>query len=324
MTDSPLPVSTIDLGAGRSRRHVPITTLASGFELGLTIHVLRGAQPGPTVGISAMIHGDELEGLLICRELSRTLDPASMRGAIWMLAVANPLAMEGIARNTPIDMLDMNRQFPGSPDGWLSERQAHAMAHGFIDHLDVLIDIHAGGTFPWVDYCYVVNDEGLSRAFLPRLLYKPAVGYAGTTATYAEQRGVRCMVVEIGGGYRDQDVHVANGVWGVMNQLRYAGVLDGGVDRRPHQKLMHEMKVMRPRHGGICVPRQALEPGEELPSGAPLADIVSPYTFETLETMIAPFERNIVVLCRNYTTRIHPGDYGFMIGNAATATTYAD
>jgi predicted deacylase len=175
-----------------------------------------------------------------------------------------------------------------------------------------------------VDYCYVINDLGLSRAFLPHLLYQPAVGYPGTTATYAEQRGVKCMVVEIGGGYRDQNTHVTNGVRGVLNQLRYAGALRGETERRPGQVLMREMKVMRPRHGGLCVPRRALVPGEVLPLGTALADIVSPYTFDTLETMVTPFEQNIVVLCRNYTTRIHPGDYGFMMGNAAAATTYTD
>ena len=324
MTDLSSSTYTVDLGAGRSRQRVPITTLASGFDLGLTIHVVQGAHPGPTVGISGMVHGDELEGLLIGREIFHTLDPATMHGAVRILAVANPLAMEGIQRHTPTDMLDMNRQFPGAPDGWLSEQQAHAIAHGFIDHLDVLIDIHAGGTFPWVDYCYVVNDESLSRAFLSALLYKPAVGYPGTTATYAERRGVRCVVVEIGGGYRDQEAHVANGVRGVLNQLRVVGVLGGAVERRDRQTLMKDIKVMRPTRGGLCVPRQVLTPGQELSSGAVLADIVSPYTFETLETMTAPFARNIVVLSRNYMTRIHPGDYGFMIGNGATATTYTD
>ena len=319
-----IPFSTTDLGPGRSRRHVPITTLASGFELGLTIHTIEGAHAGPTVGVSGMIHGDELEGLLIARQLERTLDPATIHGSVWLLAVANPLAMEGISRNTPVDMLDMNRLFPGVNDGWLSEQQAHAIAHGFIDHLDVLIDIHAGGTFPWVDYCYVVNDEGLSRAFLPALLYKPATPYPNTTVSYAASRDVRCMVVEIGGGYRDQDLHVRNGVRGVLNQLRYVGVLKGEVERRAGQVLMTEMKVMRPRMGGICVPRQMLAPGQLLPADTALADIVSPYSFETLETMTAPFDRNIVVLCRNYATRIHPGDYGFMIGNAASAATYAD
>lgn len=313
-----------DLGAGRTRHVVPITTLASGFPLSLTIHGVKGARPGPAVGVSAMIHGDELEGLLIARELLRTLDPSALRGSVWILGVANPLAMEGITRNTPIDMLDMNRLFPGAPDGWLSEQQAHAIAHEFIDRVDVLIDIHAGGTFPWVDYCYVVNDEGLSRAFLPALLYQPAVSYPNTTASYAERRGVRCMVVEIGGGYHDQPRHVANGLRGVLNQLRYVGALDGDVERRAGQILMREMKVMRPRMGGLCVPRQALAPGQTLPGGTALADIVSPYTFETLETMVAPFDQNLVVLCRNYVTRIHPGDYGFMMGNAATATPYVD
>jgi hypothetical protein len=303
---------------------VPVTTLASGHDLALTIHVLKGAHAGPTVGVSAMIHGDELEGLLIARDLYRTLDPAQLHGSVWILGVANPLAMEGITRNTPIDMLDMNRLFPGAPDGWLSEQQAYAIAHEFIDHVDYLIDIHAGGTFPWVDYCYVINDVGLSRAFLPHLLYQPVVGYPGTTATYAEQHGVKCMVVEIGGGYRDQQTHVANGLRGVLNQLRYAGVLKAELEQRPGQVLMREMKVMRPRHGGICVPRRALAPGEVLSLGTPLADVVSPYTFETLETMVAPFEQNIVVLCRNYSTRIHPGDYGFMMGNAATATPCTD
>ena len=237
-----------------------------------------------------MVHGDEFDGLAIVRELLETLDPAEMRGEVWILGVANPLAMEAVTRNTPLDMLDMNRLFPGSPDGWLSEQQAHA----------------------------------ISRAFLSELLYQPAVGYAGTTATYAEQRGVRCMVVEIGGGYQEQAAHIGNGVVGLTNQLRYAGVLAGEVVRRPGQRLMTEMKVMRPRHGGICIPRRKLAPGMELDGGEPLADIVSPYTFETLETLEAPFERSIVVLCRNYQTRIHPGDYGFMMGNGATTSALAD
>lgn len=319
-----LPFSTTDLGGGRSRRVVPITTLANGLELALTIHIVTGTRPGPTVGISALIHGDEFDGLLIAREVLSTLDPANMRGSVWILGVANPLALEGLSRNTPIDMLDMNRLFPGAPDGWLSEQQAYAIAHGFIDHIDFLIDLHCGGTFPWVDYCYVVNDEGLSRAFLPELLYKPAVGYPGTTATYAEGRGVKCMVVEIGGGYQAQDTHVANGVAGVLNQLRYAGVLEGAVTRRSGQRLMREMKVMRPRVGGLCIPRQLLTPGQELGADVELADIVSPYTFDTLQIMVTPFARNIVVLCRNYSTRIHPGDYCFMMGNVATTETLED
>jgi predicted deacylase len=308
----------------RSRLTLPVSTLASGFELRLTVLGIDGSEPGPRVGICAMIHGDEIEGLLILRELWRTIDASQLRGSLRLLPVANPLAMEAISRNTPVDMLDMNRQFPGQSAGWFSEQQAHVIAHGFIDELDALVDIHAGGTFPWVDYCYVVNDAEWSRAFLSELLYQPATSYAGTTATYAASRGIPINVVEIGGGYQDQATHIANGVRGLTNMLRAKGVLSGAVERRRGQLLMREMTVMRPRHGGVCVPRQRLVPGAQFDGAQALADIVSPYTFETLETIVAPYARNIVVLARNYMTRIHPGDYCFMIGNAETAAPFSD
>lgn len=317
-------MSRTDLGAGRARLTLPVTTLASGFELPLTVLTIDGAQPGPRIGMSAMIHGDEIDGLLILRELWRSIDPADLRGSLWLLPVANPLAMEAIARNTPVDMLDMNRLFPGQPSGWFSEQQAHVIAHGFIDEIDALVDIHAGGTFPWVDYCYVVNDETWSRAFLSQLLYQPAATYSGTTATYAVSRGIPINVVEIGGGYQDQALHIANGVHGLTNMLRSKGVLDGAVERRQAQLLLRDMTVMRPRHGGLCVPRRKLVPGTLIDGAVALADIVSPYTFDVLETLTTPYDHNVVVLARNLMTRIHPGDYGFMIGNAATATTYED
>ena len=269
-----------------------------------------------------MIHGDEIEGLLIIRELWRAIDPAELAGSLWLMPVANPLAMEAISRNTPIDMLDMNRLFPGVPDGWLSEQQANAITAGFISQVDCLIDIHAGGTFPWVDYCYVLNDEAFSRAFLSALLYKPSSMYPATTASVALARNIPITVVEIGGGYHDQDQHVRNGVRGVLNMMRHAGSLSGEVERRPRQLLLNEIKVMRPRHGGICVPARQLTPASWLDAGDKLADIVSPRSFEILETMTAPFERNVVVLTRNYATRINPGDYTFMMGNGTTAVWY--
>src|SRR5262245_31044405 len=222
---------------GRDRFAIPLSTRASGHALSIPVLVVTGARPGPRVGVSAMIHGDEIEGLLIVRELWRTIDPAELSGSLWLMPVANPLAMEAITRNTPIDMLDMNRVFPGAPDGWLSEQQAHAITNSFISKVDCLIDIHAGGTFPWVDYCYVLNDEALSRAFLSALLYKPDNLYPGTTAAAALARNIPITVVEIGGGYQKQDEHVRTGVQGVRNMMRQVGALPGPVERRPRQLL---------------------------------------------------------------------------------------
>jgi predicted deacylase len=59
------PSAHVDLGSGRRRFHLPVATLASGYDLAIPVLVMEGARPGPRVGVSAMVHGDELDGLLI-------------------------------------------------------------------------------------------------------------------------------------------------------------------------------------------------------------------------------------------------------------------
>lgn len=319
--NQPNPTVT-DAGDGGERRTFPVSQLAGGETLSVTTLVLQGASPGPTVGISATIHGDELEGVLILRELWHTVNRTDLKGTLWLLPVANPPALAALTRNTPVDMLDLNRNFPGNPDGWLSEQLAWTISQEFLERLDYYVDLHAGGTFPWVDYCYALNDEAFSRAFLSRLLYRPAQLFPGTTASVTTARGTPTCVVEIGGGYQDQAVHLRNGVRGLMNMLRQVGALPGEPESRDDQILIHDMSVMRPRQGGLLVPERPLPPGTRLEGKVQLAQIVSPYTFEPLETMTTPFESNIVVLSRNYISRVQPGDYAFMIGNGATATPY--
>ena len=170
--------------------------------------------------------------------------------------------MEGITRNTPIDMLDMNRLFPGAPDGWLSEQQAYAIAHEFIDNVDVLVDLHCRRHVPVGGLLLRRERRGIVARVPARAAVQAGDDLPGTTATYAEQRGVRCTVVEIGGGYHDQPL--ARGQRGSRRDEPAAPcwacskVRSNGGAR---QVLMRDMKVMRPRQGGICVPRAALIAG---------------------------------------------------------------
>jgi hypothetical protein len=307
-------------GPSRERRTIRVCTLASGASLELPLFILTGSRPGPVVGISAAIHGDEIVGVQVIRKLWSSLDPDGFSGSLWLMPVANPLGFEALSRNTPLDMLDTNRNFPGAEDGWLSEQLAAAITNNFLNHLNAYIDFHAGGTFPLVDYCYLLNDEGLARAFLSELLFAPPKLYPGTSAGVTIARNVPATVIELGGGYQGQAEQVERGVRGINNMLRYLGVLPGKPEQAERQLLLHNMKVMRPRAGGLCYPERPLAPGTILEGRVKLAEIVSPYTFETLETIVAPFDKNVVVLSRNYTTRIQPGDYMFMIGEFETAT----
>lgn len=302
---------------------VPVATLVNGGELGLTIHTFRGGD-GPVVGLSAAIHGDETISPEVLRRLAALLqqDGLGLRGTVRMLPVANPLAYDTNTRNSPTDHVNLNRVFPGDPDGWLTERLAAKIAEHFLRDLDAYVDLHTGGVYPVVDYVYLTSAPQLSRAFGSRLLYRPKEPYPGTTATLADDRGIPTVTVELGGGLYHEEEYARRNLDGLLNILRHVGVLTGPAAPVREQILMHEMAILRPHQGGILVPEVHVpDLAREVPGGMVLGRIYSPYTFELLETITAPFERSLLVLLRDNLAPIQPGAYMYMVGDASTAET---
>jgi predicted deacylase len=300
---------------------IPVTTLASGRELFIPLHRLKGRTPGPTLGLSAVVHGDEPLTNEIIRQVLMRVEPAALRGSILAVPIVNALAFESLTRHTPIDMLDLNRNFPGSPAGWLSEQIAHVLATRFVSQLDVHLDLHTGGIFPTVDYVYVFdNSRDLSRAFGSTFLFEPSQPYPGTFAVPARERGIPFFTAEVGGGSFLDAHYIEHGVRGVLNVLKQLRMLDGAVERPERQTILTDMAVIRPRVGGILYPEVGLDRlGQEVSSGTLLGRVVSPYSFETLEEIRSPFERGIMILLRGGIMRVNPGDYGYMVANAGTA-----
>src|SRR5690606_5995918 len=107
-------------------------------------------------------------------------------------------------------------------------------------------------------------------------------------------------------------------VRGLFNMLRTLGVLPGDPEPPPPQTVLREIAILRPRAGGLLIP-EVREPGRVLAGGTPLGRVVCPYTFEELEVLRAPFERSVTVLTHMTVDKVQPGDYGYMIGNLATA-----
>lgn len=300
---------------------IPVTTLASGFELFIPLHRLEGRSPGPTLGLSAVVHGDEPLTNEIVRQVLARVDPAELRGTILAVPIANSLAFENLSRHTPIDMLDVNRNFPGTPTGWLSEQIAHVLSTKFVSQLDVHVDLHTGGVFPTVDYVYIFDrSRELSMAFGSTFLFEPSQPYQGTFAVPARQKGIPFFTAEVGGGSFLDAHYIEHGVRGVLNVLKQLGMLDGDVVKPPRQTIVTEMAVIRPRVGGVLYPEVGLDQlGKEVPGGTLLGRVVSPYTFETLEEIRSPFDRGYMILLRGGMMRVNPGDYGYMVANAGSA-----
>jgi predicted deacylase len=297
-----------------------VARTASGAPLRVAVHTLEGAHDGPTVGLTAGIHGDEIVPIEVIRQVLAAIDPQRLHGRIVAVPLANPPAFESFTRHTPTDMHNLNRVFPGTADSWISELLARALVERLVPKIDLLIDLHSGGAIPTVDYVYVLNAPELSRAFLFPTLYRGS-SYPGSFGTHViEARDVPVVVAEIGGGGQLDANYLARGVAGVLNVLRRAGALEGEVVPAPSQLLLHELRIVRPRHGGIHTPVVGAERlGETVPKGTVLGQVRDPQTFELLETFEAPFDPTHLVLVRGSLNRVHPGDYGYMLGNAASA-----
>lgn len=299
--------------ASRTLRWIEVTTLASGLPLRIAVHELRGASDGPTVGITAAIHGDELAPVEAIRRLLAGIDLAQLRGRLLVAPVVNPLAFQAQTRHTPQDMQNLNRVFPGDPGGWLTEQLASAFVDGFMGEIDALLDLHAGGALPTVDYAYIENDEALSRAFATTVLYR-GPGYPGTLSGVARERGIPCVVTELGGGLVRDDAYIAQTLAGLESALRQLGALPGEPLRRDDQRVVDALDIIRPRHGGIIVPGVgAGQLGRVVEGGTILGTVYNAQTFEELEVIRAPHPRTLMILTRGAVSRIEAGDYGYMV-----------
>ena len=303
----------------RSLARFPVAILSSGHIVELVVHRVQGTPGGTRLGVVAGIHGDEPLGIEIVRRLVLELQQGSFEGELLALPVANPCALSTLTRTTPVDAANLNRVFPGSPHGTLTEQVAHVLCSELVERCDCLIDIHSGGNLATVDYLYVGQDVALAKTFGCELLYRgPAP--PGSLAAHAETLGVRALIVELGGGQQRNEHFVRKGVRGIQNVMKQLGMLPGRPELPPTQVVVSELADLKPHQGGLMLSRYGPEQlGQAVGAGQELARVVSPYSFDVLEEINAPFEPSLLVLVREALTKVEPGDFGFMVANGATA-----
>lgn len=213
---------------------IPITVVSNG--------------EGPTALLTGGNHGDEYEGPLALYDLARTLDPKHVSGTVIIVPAMNYPAFRAGTRTSPIDKGNMNRSFPGRPDGTVTEKIADFFQRELLPRADIALDFHSGGkTLDFMPFCaaHVRPDKALeaqgfaaveafSAPWSMKMLEIDAVGMFDTAA---EDMGKLFITTELGGGgtSRAQTVRIARR--GVLNVLRHAGIVAGAVEKAPTQWL---------------------------------------------------------------------------------------
>lgn len=139
---------------------IPVTELAGGSKVEIPVVIINGAKGGSTFWVDGAIHGDEPEGPLACQIAMREIDPAQLSGTVVMVPVLNVMAFENANRGNPLDTFafDMNRIYPGRPDGYLSERIAWAHSEWMSKVADIEISIHSGGAHSFLAKAIFVDE----------------------------------------------------------------------------------------------------------------------------------------------------------------------
>ena len=124
------------------RWHIDLPgTRVDEFPWRIQIHQLTGDMPGPATAILAGMIGDKPLGVLAMHELIATLRERTMSGTVIVVPVSNPFGMQAGTRHNP-DLVELNRRFPGSTTGAISDQLAHALFAMLKEHVDCVIDVH--------------------------------------------------------------------------------------------------------------------------------------------------------------------------------------
>jgi len=170
-------------GAGRFQGMLKVGSMPDGVPIELPVIIVRGAQAGPVMWLHGCVHGNEYCGAYSIHEFTRSLDPAHITGAVIALPILNITGFRSRQRSSPFEIFnntDMNRCFPGNPDGGMTEQMAYVVFTELKRYATHFIDFHTAYTADtrWALYA----DLGGEVSRVGRLMAE-AFGFENTLPT---------------------------------------------------------------------------------------------------------------------------------------------
>lgn len=248
--------------------------------LNTPVFVARGAKPGPTLCITAGVHGDELNGVEIARRAFSRLDPTTLRGTLIALPSVNA---EGVRTGNRYlsDRRDLNRAFPGREGGSVASLIAHAVFK-LVEHCDALVDLHTASNnrtnLPQIRADISDPDVRELAVHFGLGIVVASRGPDGSLRREAVKAGIPAIIYEAGEPHHFQEDEVHRGVEGVENVMAYLEMTDRNDVEIPDARVYERTRWIRVpmNQGGFFFPAAGL--GDFVKPGQILGRIVDPLT----------------------------------------------
>ena len=288
------------------------TELFEGVPVSTPVLVVNGKLAGPTLCLTAALHGDELNGIEMVRRVMHNLNPDKLSGAVLGVPIVNLQGFWRGSRYLP-DRRDLNRYFPGNPNGSAASRIAHSFFTEIVAHCDALIDLHTGSferaNLPQLradlrDPDVVTMTQGFGATVI--LHSEPVEGTLRFAATAAD---IPAVTLEAGGPAELELTEVKHGVKGIETLLNTLGMLKRIRLWGEAEPVYYRSTWVRANRGGILLADVTL--GSTVRQGDLLGTITDPMNNASTK-LYSPHSGRIIGMARNQV--VMPGFAAFHIG----------
>lgn len=290
----------------RAETHITLFASYAGTDLRIPVYVWRGKKPGPTVFVSAAVHGDEINGTGAIRHIIVDQPFALVSGTLILVPVVNLLGFERHSRYLP-DRRDLNRAFPGSNEGSLARRLARSVFDEIVQRCDYGIDLHTAAVRR-TNFPNIRADMGrpklaeFARAFGTELIVS-GKGPKGSLRRSACEAGCQTLILEAGEVWKVEPTVLEYAVRGVRNCLIHLGMVEGDVKKPTYRVEADQTQWVRARQGGFL--RFHVGPGDIVMAGEPIATNTSLLGREQ-NAIESP--RDAIILGMTTLPSVSPGD----------------
>ena len=300
---APGSAATLNWSATELFEGVPVTT---------PVLVLNGIEPGPTLCLTAAVHGDELNGIEMVRRVMHDITPDRLSGALIGVPIVNVQGFRRGSRYLP-DRRDLNRYFPGNPHGSAAARIANSLFENIVVHCDALIDLHTG-SFERANLPQIRADlrnpdvVTLTQGFGATVILHSTPG-VGTLRHAATQAGVPTVTLEAGGPLQLELSEVKHGVKGIETLISSLGMTKRNRFWGEPEPVYYRSTWIRADSGGILLSDVSL--GSTVRRGDLLGTITDPMNNARTE-LRSPYSGRIIGMARNQV--VMPGFAAFHVG----------